>query len=191
MKIHVLRAACAVINRRTSAAVLGAVVLAVSACSKAGGDSGAGAGAGAGGGGKAGGPPPAAPVSVAAAVQRSVTDIEEFTGRLEAPRSVEVRPRISGTIERVHFLDGARVAQGALLFSIDAKPFQAELARAQSLLSAARSRAELASTELARAKKLLDAKAVSAQETVRLAVYEYVAYEQARVHALRGETIPV
>ncbi len=160
MKIHVLRAACAVINRRTSAAVFGAVVLAVSACSKAGGDSGAGAG----GGGKAGGPPPAAPVSVAAAVQRSVTDIEEFTGRLEAPRSVEVRPRISGTIERVHFLDGARVAQGALLFSIDAKPFQAELARAQSLLSAARSRAELASTELARAKKLLDAKAVSAQE---------------------------
>ncbi len=113
----------------------------------------------------AGGPPPGAPpVSVAAAVQRSVTDIEEFTGRLEAPRSVEVRPRIGGTIDKVHFRDGARVAQGAMLFSIDPKPFQAELARAQSQLTAARSRAALASSELGRAKKLLDAKAVSAQE---------------------------
>lgn len=114
--------------------------------------------------GAAGGPPGAPPVSVAAAVQRSVTDIEEFTGRLEAPRSVEVRPRIAGTIDKVHFRDGQRVAQGAMLFTIDPKPFQAELARAQSQLSAARSRAALASAELGRAKKLLDAKAVSAQE---------------------------
>jgi len=103
-------------------------------------------------------------VSVAAAVERTVTDTEEFTGRLEAPRSVEIRPRIGGTIDKVHFKDGARVAQGALLFTIDPKPFQAELARAQAQLSAVRSRAELAKSELARAKKLLDAKAVSAQE---------------------------
>ncbi len=103
-------------------------------------------------------------MSVAAAVERTVTDTEEFTGRLEAPRSVEIRPRIGGTIDKVHFKDGARVAQGALLFTIDPKPFQAELARAQAQLSAVRSRAELAKSELARAKKLLDAKAVSAQE---------------------------
>ena len=115
-------------------------------------------------GAPAGATPGAPPVSVAAAVQRTVTDIEEFTGRLEAPRSVEVRPRIGGTIDKVHFRDGARVAQGAMLFTIDPKPFQAELARAQSQLSAARSRAALATSELARAKKLLDAKAVSAQE---------------------------
>ncbi len=114
-------------------------------------------------GGPPGGPPGAPPVSVAAAVQRTVTDIEEFTGRLEAPRTVEVRPRIAGTIDKVHFRDGQRVAQGAMLFSIDPKPFQAELARAQSQLSAARSRAALASADLGRAKKLLDAKAVSAQ----------------------------
>jgi RND family efflux transporter MFP subunit len=112
----------------------------------------------------AGGPHGAPPVSVAAAVERTVTDTEEFTGRLEAPRSVEIRPRIGGTIEKVHFKDGARVAQGALLFTIDPKPFQAELARTQAQLSAVRSRAELAGSELARAKKLLDAKAVSAQE---------------------------
>lgn len=114
--------------------------------------------------GPAGGPPPAPPVTVAAAVQRTVTDIEEFTGRLEAPRSVEVRPRIGGTIEKVHFRDGQRVAQGALLFTIDPKPFQAELSRAQSQLTSARSRAALAASDLARAKKLLDSKAVSAQE---------------------------
>lgn len=114
--------------------------------------------------GPAGGPPGAPPVSVAAAVQRDVTDIEEFTGRLESPRSVEVRPRISGTIDKVHFRDGQRVAQGALLFTIDPLPFQAELARAQSQLTAARSRAALATADLARAKKLLDSKAVSAQE---------------------------
>lgn len=114
--------------------------------------------------GPAGGPQGAPPVTVAAAVQRTVTDIEEFTGRLEAPRSVEVRPRIGGTIERVHFRDGQRVAQGALLFTIDPKPFQAELSRAQSQLTSARSRAALATSDLARAKKLLDSKAVSAQE---------------------------
>ncbi len=114
--------------------------------------------------GPAGGPPGAPPVSVAPAVQRTVTDIEEFTGRLEAPRSVEVRPRIGGTIDKVHFRDGQRVAQGAMLFTIDPKPFQAELSRAQSQLTSARSRAALATSDLARAKKLLDSKAVSAQE---------------------------
>ncbi len=115
-------------------------------------------------GAPAGGPPGAAPVSVAAAAQRTVGDNYEFTGRLEAPRWVEVRPRIGGTIERVHFKDGARVAAGAPLFTIDPKPYEAELARAQSQLAAARSRAELATQDLARAQKLLESKAVSRQE---------------------------
>jgi membrane fusion protein, multidrug efflux system len=157
MNAPFLRAAIAAPPRRPCWAFFLTALLAIGACSKPGSDAGGKASA-------SGGPPPAAPVSVAAAVQRSVTDIEEFTGRLEAPRSVEVRPRISGTIDKVHFADGARVAAGGLLFSIDPKPFQAELARAQSVLTAARSRAALATTELGRAKKLLDAKAVSAQE---------------------------
>ena len=112
----------------------------------------------------AGGPPEAAPVSVAAAVQRTVSDSYEFTGRLEAPRWVEVRARVGGTIEKVHFRDGARVAAGALLFTIDPLPYEAELLRAQSQLSAARSRAGLATQDLARAQKLLESKAVSRQE---------------------------
>lgn len=112
----------------------------------------------------AGEPPEAAPVSVAAAVQRTVSDSYEFTGRLEAPRWVEVRARVGGTIEKVHFRDGARVAAGALLFTIDPLPYEAELARAQSQLSAARSRAGLATQDLGRAQKLLESKAVSRQE---------------------------
>ena len=81
-----------------------------------------------------GGPPPAAPVSVAPAVQRAVSDSEEFSGRLEAAEFVELRPRVAGTVERVHFTDGALVTKGQMLFSIDARPFTAEVARAESLL---------------------------------------------------------
>lgn len=111
-----------------------------------------------------GGPPPAAPVSVAPAVERQVADHEEFSGRLEAAEFVELRPRVAGTIERVHFADGAMVKKGERLFTIDPRPFQAEVARAASQRAAALSRAELAKSELARAQQLLDAKAVSRQE---------------------------
>lgn len=111
-----------------------------------------------------GGPPPAMPVSVAPAVQRAVTDIETFSGRLEAAEFVELRARVGGTIDKLHFTDGASVAAGALLFSIDPRPFEAEVARAESQLVAAKSRAELAQTELTRAQKLLDSRAVSRQE---------------------------
>ena len=111
-----------------------------------------------------GGPPQAAPVSVAPAVQRTISDSEEFSGRIEATDYVELRPRVAGTVERVHFTDGALVSKGQLLFSIDARPYAAEVARSESLLVAAKARAELAGSEVARAQKLLDAKAVSRQE---------------------------
>ncbi len=111
-----------------------------------------------------GGPPPAAPVSVAPAVQRTITDSEEFSGRLEATEFVELRPRVAGTVDKVHFADGAMVSKGQLLFTIDPRPFAAEVARAQSLLVSARARADLANTEVTRAQKLLDSKAVSRQE---------------------------
>ena len=111
-----------------------------------------------------GGPPPAAPVSVSPAVQRTISDTEEFSGRIEATEFVELRPRVAGTVERVHFADGAFVTKGQALFTIDARPFQAELARAESQLVVAKARAELANAELARARKLLDANAASRQE---------------------------
>ena len=111
-----------------------------------------------------GGPPPAAPVSVVPAVQRTVSDSEEFSGRLEASEFVELRPRVSGTIDQVHFTDGALVKKGQLLFSIDPRSFAADVARAESQLAAVNARADLAQTELKRAQALVDAKAVSRQE---------------------------
>lgn len=119
--------------------------------------------------GAQGGPPGPAPVSVAPAVQRSVADNEEFSGRLEAAEFVELRARVGGIVDKVHFQDGALVSRGQLLFSIDPRPFAAEVARLESQLAAARARAELAGTELARAQKLLEAKAVSRQEADQLA----------------------
>ena len=112
--------------------------------------------------------PPAPPVSVAPAVQRAVADSEEFSGRLEAAAYVELRPRVGGTMDKVYFSDGAVVRKGDLLFSIDPRPFDAELARAQAQLAAVKARSDLAQSELARAQKLLDAQAASKQEVDQL-----------------------
>ena len=85
-----------------------------------------------------GGPPP---VSVAPAVQRSLQNSEEFSARIEAQATVELRSRVAGTVERVHFKEGQRVAKGALLFTIDPKPFEAEVARLHRHNSRARTHA--------------------------------------------------
>lgn len=106
----------------------------------------------------------APPVGVAPAVQRTLSETDEFTGRLEATDTVEVRSRVAGTLDRLHFREGQEVAKGALLFSIDARAFNAELVRVQAQLASARSAAELAGTELARAQKLLEQRAISQQE---------------------------
>ena len=70
-------------------------------------------------------------VSVAPAVQREVQDFDEFSGRLEAPQTVDIRARVSGAIETVHFREGQDVRKGDLLFSIDPRPYKAELARTE------------------------------------------------------------
>ncbi len=115
-----------------------------------------------------GGPPMAPPVSVAPAVQRTVALVDEFTGRLEATDTVDIRARVGGTLDKVHFAEGQRVTKGQLLFSLDARGFRADLARAQAQLSAASSAAKLAITEEARAVKLLREKAISQQEADQL-----------------------
>ena len=68
-------------------------------------------------------------------MQTSVTDSEEFSGRLEASEYAELRPRVGGAIDEVHFVDGAFVKKGAQMFTIDPRPFEAEVARAQSALA--------------------------------------------------------
>src|SRR6185369_10701058 len=71
-------------------------------------------------------PPPPPQVTVASVIERNVTEWDEFTGRLQAVDSVDVRPRVSGLISAVRFDEGAMVHRGDLLFQIDARPFQAE-----------------------------------------------------------------
>jgi RND family efflux transporter MFP subunit len=107
------------------------------------------------------GPPP---VSVVPAVQRQVQESDEFTGRLEAPQSVDVRARVTGYIKAVHFRDGQEVKQGDVLFTIDPDPYLAELARARAQLAAVQTQVELARSDEARGRKLIDVRAISQQE---------------------------
>lgn len=107
-------------------------------------------------------PPPA--VTVAHAPARTVTETDEFTGHLEAVHAVEIRPRVSGYIQRVAFTEGAEVHRGDLLFVIDPRPYQADLARAQAQLEQARTARSLAAADLARAKKLVAVQAISREE---------------------------
>jgi len=110
-------------------------------------------------------PPMQAPqVTVAAAVERVVADWDEFTGHFEAVNSVEVRPRVGGFVERVGFVEGAMVHQGDVLFVIDQRPYQAELARAEAVVAQARTRNQLAGVEVERAQKLVNTQAISREE---------------------------
>ena len=112
----------------------------------------------------AGAPPAAIPVSVAAAIERDVQESDEFSGRLEAFESVEIRSRVSGVIQSVHFQAGREVRRGDLLFTVDARAAAAELAKADAELARQQTRADLARTEFARSERLLSSKAISQQE---------------------------
>lgn len=103
-------------------------------------------------------------VTVAPAIERVVADWDEFTGHFEAVNSVEVRPRVGGFVERVGFVEGAMVRQGDVLFVIDQRPYQAELARAEAVLAQARTRNQLAGLEVERAQKLVNTQAISREE---------------------------
>jgi RND family efflux transporter MFP subunit len=106
--------------------------------------------------------PPA--VSVATVVARQIADSDEFTGRFEAVERVEIRPRVSGYIASVNFIQGREVAKGDVLFVIDPRPYEADLKQAQAQLAQARSQLTLATSEQDRANKLLGAHAISREE---------------------------
>jgi multidrug efflux system membrane fusion protein len=111
----------------------------------------------------AGGMPPPG-VSVAAALERELHSTHSFTGRIEAVGSVEIRPRVSGYIDRVNYREGSEVNKGDVLFVIDPRPYRAEAARGEAELARARAQAELGRSEVARAHKLLEARAISQGE---------------------------
>jgi RND family efflux transporter MFP subunit len=115
-------------------------------------------------------PPGAKPpqVTVAAVARRVVEEFDEYSARLAAPQQVDVRSRVAGTLERIHFRDGQAVPKGALLFTIDPRPFAAEVARNAAAVAQARSQRELARVLLARAERLLPLQAISQQETDQL-----------------------
>jgi RND family efflux transporter MFP subunit len=109
-------------------------------------------------------PPPAPQVSVAEVLKRPVTEFDEFTGRFVAVERVEVRPRVSGYISSVSLTPGREVKKGDLLFTIDARPYEAALKGAKAELARARTQLALARTERERAVKLLEQHAISQEE---------------------------
>src|SRR5882724_3327409 len=84
-------------------------------------------------------PPPPPVVTVAKPAQRTIVDQDEYVGRFVAVDMVEVRARVSGYLEKVHFRDGQTIKQGDLLFSIDKRPFQNAMAQAKANLALAKS----------------------------------------------------
>jgi RND family efflux transporter MFP subunit len=132
--------------------------------------------------------PTAPTVTVAAPIERNVNQWDDYVGRFEASRSVEVRPRVSGAIVAVHFTDGAIVRQGQLLFTIDPRPFTAALAEARAGVATAQSELALAETNLGRGRRLVETGAVSQASVDQLIAKERsaraaLAAAQARVQA--------
>lgn len=114
--------------------------------------------------GEEGQAPPAPPVTVANPLVRQVTDQDEFTGRFEAVQTVEVKARVGGYIQSVHFKDGDYVRRGQLLFTLDPRPAQAALASARAQLSQAQAQLTLARANFERSQGLLASQAVSQAE---------------------------
>jgi membrane fusion protein, multidrug efflux system len=104
--------------------------------------------------GAQGGPPPAPPVAVAAPLARKVTLWDEYTGRFEAKEQVEVRARVSGFVEKVHFTDGQMIKQGDLLFSIDKRPYELTVDASRAEVARTRAQVALAENEVERAEGL-------------------------------------
>ena len=105
--------------------------------------------------------PPPPPVTVAHPLVKKITDWDEYTGRFEPTESVEVRARVSGYLDSVHFKDGQMVDKDQLLFVIDPRPFQLAVERAKADVESAQARLQLATLELDRAGKLVNTSALS------------------------------
>ena len=110
-------------------------------------------------------PPQTPTVTVAKPLTKRLTEWDEFTGRLGAVASVEVRARVSGYLQSTHFTEGTEVKEGDLLFIIDPRRYEAALAGAQAEQARAQAGLELATAEAGRAGRLVQTKAISAEES--------------------------
>ncbi|HEX2652575.1 MAG TPA: efflux RND transporter periplasmic adaptor subunit [Xanthobacteraceae bacterium] len=111
----------------------------------------------------AGGAPPAVIATVAKPVKRSIVDQDEYVGRFVAVDSVEVRARLSGYLQSIHFTDGQLVNKGDLLFTIDRRPFQIVLEQARANLAQARANLAFTESDLARGQQLVRDKTITEQ----------------------------
>jgi len=113
--------------------------------------------------------PQAGPVSVTVAkpMARRLTDWDEFTGRLTARDKVEVRARVSGYLTKISFKEGTEVKEGELLFTIDPRPYEAIVQRAEAMLAQVKTHAELANIEAKNATKLRQGQVISSEEAER------------------------
>jgi multidrug efflux system membrane fusion protein len=131
--------------------------------------------------GEAGNPPSAPPapeVTTAEVAVHDLNDSADFTGRLEAVESVEIRSRVGGYVESVHFVEGGRVAAGDLLYQIDPRPFKAEVDRLKAERERARAQLKVADSYRVRADRLLERNATSQEEAERYAADAAVAAAQ-------------
>lgn len=127
-------------------------------------------------------PPPK--VTVAQVIARDVTEWDEFTGRLEAVNTVEIRPRVSGYISAARFKEGGIVRKGDLLFQIDARPFQVQVDRLRAEVVRAKTTVDRAGSELKRAERLASENAMSLEERERRA--SFAAESSAQVSAVEA-----
>src|SRR5262245_44275005 len=103
-------------------------------------------------------------VSVTEPIQREIVEWDEYICRLESPKTVEVRARVSGYLDAVHFKEGSEVRKGDLLFAIDPRPYRAESERTQAQYDRAVAQAELAKNDFERAKALVSVTAISQED---------------------------
>ena len=108
--------------------------------------------------------PPAPTVSVATVSQTEITAWDEFSGRLEAVERVDVRSRVAGALQAVHFKEGSLVKKGELLITIDPAPYAAEVDRAEAQVASAQARASFSRSEQERSRRLWEEKAIAQRE---------------------------
>ncbi|MGL5447602.1 MAG: efflux RND transporter periplasmic adaptor subunit [Rhabdaerophilum sp.] len=110
------------------------------------------------------GGPPAPTVQVAQPLQKRITQWDEYTGRFEARSQVEIRARVSGFIENIHFRDGQLINKGDLLFTIDPRPYELSVEAARAEVGRTKAQVQLADSELDRAEGLTRNQTITARD---------------------------
>ncbi|WNJ93670.1 efflux RND transporter periplasmic adaptor subunit [Bosea sp. 685] len=110
------------------------------------------------------GAPPAPPVQVSAPLAKRVTNWDEYTGRFEASEQVEIRARVSGFLDSLHFRDGDLVSKGDLLFTIDPRPYRLSVDVSRADVARAKAQVELAQNEVERAEGLTQNRTITARD---------------------------